>query len=166
MRLKKAYIFLCVVILLFIAATCLYFIPTKIVPIEINVDALKLDKDGNNLSTVPITINGTLTEYLFRDDRISIEISPIEDLYDIRPWETDIFNTTDIGQPNEWGFYSLDCFASSKIVGEDSFYVNIFFWDDMSKWQIFRNYRIGSNLSFEESGDYRSMNFEYRITIN
>lgn len=77
---KVLYILGAVFALILIVASCLYLIPTKSTPFDLTLDALKTDNDGNELGTVPITLRGTLTEYLFRDDRISIEISPIEDL--------------------------------------------------------------------------------------
>lgn len=167
MRKRKIFLVaaICLASILLITAACLYFIPTKSTPIDLTLDALKTDNDGNELGTVPITVRGTLTEYLFRDDRISIEISPIEDLYDIKPWETDAFNSTDIGQPNEHGYYSLICSASSTIVGEDTYHLIIYFQEDLSKWEIFRQYRTGS--AYERFGleSYREMDFEYRATV-
>ena len=59
---KKILYILCGVFALFlIVASCLYFIPTKSTPIDLTLDALKTDNDGNELGTVPITVNGTLT---------------------------------------------------------------------------------------------------------
>lgn len=161
---KVLYILGGALVLLLIVASCLYFIPTKSTAFDLTLDARKTDNNGNELGTVPITVRGTLTEYLFRDDRISIEISPIEDLYDVKPWDVDYFNSTDIGQPNEHGFYSLVCSASSTIVGEDSYLLMIYFWEDLSNWQLFRTYRIGANSEFEQ-GDRRELDFTYRATV-
>ena len=149
---------------LLILATGLYFIPVKTTPIDITMDAAKTNYEGEELGTVPITVHGTLTEYLFRENRLWLEISPVEDLYDIKPSSTDYFGSVKIGQPDQNGFYSLGCTASSTIVGEDSYVVTIFFREDLSQWEFLRSYHIGSNKEFGHEY-YSELDFVYRATV-
>ena len=153
-----------ILIILVIIALCIYFVPTKTTPIDMTLNALKTDSDGNELGTVPITVRGTLTEYLFRQDNIALDISPIEDLYDIEQWETSIFDSFNYG-PDEFGWYRLYCNASSTEIGEDTYHLIIFFHEDLNKWTVFRQYRTGS--AYEQFGleYYREMDFEYRATV-
>lgn len=157
---KRILIISGIIAVLLILAGCLYFFPIKITPIDITMDALKTGFEGEEMGTVQITVRGTLTEYLFHDDRISLEITPFEDLYDIEPWGTDIFNSTNIGQPDAHGYYSLECTASSTEIGEDSFILTIFFREDLSKWEFFR-LRTGASA---EPG-YRDLDFTYCATV-
>lgn len=166
---KIMYILGGILIFFLFMAVCLYFIPIQSTPFDLTLDALKTDNDGNELGAVPITVRGTLTEYLFRDDRIKLEIEPFEDLYDIEPWETDIYNSTDIGQPDEHGYYSLLWQASSTVVGEDSYLLSIWFQEDLSRWEIFRHcceLPIDEHGQFIEDAEiYRELDFTYRATV-
>ena len=64
-------------------SVALYSLPVKVIPIDMSFDAIKTDRGGNECGTVPITVQGQISEYLFRKSRLTLEISDIEDLYDI-----------------------------------------------------------------------------------
>lgn len=66
-------------IILVIVAALLYFIPW---PTRVNLalDAVKLDAEGNEIGTTQIYIKGFMLNYLFREDRLDITIDPFDDL--------------------------------------------------------------------------------------
>lgn len=161
---KMAYIVIISVVCVLLIAAGLYFIPIKSTPIDITMDAVKSDSDGKELGTVPITVQGTITEYLFRNDRIEIEIEPFEDLYDIEQRTTDFF----IDDSDQKGHYLVECNASSTIVGEDSYMVTVFFREDLSRWEFFRVCRKYHYVEETEElilEEYPELDIRYRATV-
>ena len=161
---KAVFIIATCLVCAMLIAVCLYYVPTKSTPIDLTLNALKTDRDGNELGTVQITVSGTLTEYLFRDDRLSLQISPFEDLYDIELWGTDDSDSTNIGQPDAYGYYTFDCTASSTEIGEDTYVLVVYFREDLSKWEFFRSYWLGTNKEFGRDY-YYDLNFAYRASV-
>ena len=73
---------LCVLGVLIVAAA-LYFIP-KTTPIDVTVDAVKMDQAGNELGTVQLHIKGVYREYLFREPLMELEIDPFGNYMNIQ----------------------------------------------------------------------------------
>lgn len=69
---------LCIVVVLIVAAL-LYYVPHA-TPIDLTLNATKLDEAGNVLGTVQIHIKGQQLDYLFRESRWDVEIEPFDDL--------------------------------------------------------------------------------------
>ena len=58
-------------------AAALYFIP-KSTPVDLSFHVVKLDKNGKDLGTAELRIQGRKLDYLFRDSRMEVEISPFD----------------------------------------------------------------------------------------
>lgn len=80
---KKAIILLIIITLVFIAVA-LYFTP-RITPVELVLDAVKVDDSGNELGTVQIIMSGSKLDYLFQPSRIDVSIQPFDGIYSISP---------------------------------------------------------------------------------
>ena len=65
------------IIALLTVAALLYFVP-RTTPVDISFLAVKLDKNGSDLGLAQITIKGQKLDYLFRDSRLDVEISPFD----------------------------------------------------------------------------------------
>lgn len=74
-------IILAVLVAVMIVGALLYFVPES-TPVELNLDAVKLDGDGNELGTATISITGNRKDYLLQDDLLNVSISP----FDGFPW--------------------------------------------------------------------------------
>ena len=156
--LKKTFIVSAVIATILVFLAGIYYIPIKTTPIDMSFDAVKFDTDGNEYGTVPVTVKGKICEYLFRNSRITLEISEIEDLYDIGINE---YDSIWLEPPDQHGYYWLHCCASSTILGEDTYIMTIIFKEDLSQWEIFRSYQLGSNKDFGH--DYfGELDFTYR----
>lgn len=73
---KKPTIFLIVVAVIFVAVL-LYCVP-KYTPIELVLDAVKVDDYGNELGEFQIVMSGAKLDYLFRPSRIDVYIHPFD----------------------------------------------------------------------------------------
>jgi hypothetical protein len=80
---KKLFIFILVISLVFVAAL-LYFVP-KVTPVQLVLDAVKVDDLGNELATVQIVISGSKLDYLFQPSRIDVHIQPFDGIFSIGP---------------------------------------------------------------------------------
>lgn len=81
---KFAYI-LCIILGIgVIAGICLYRIPQR-TPINVTLEAIKIDENGSEIGTVNISMQGNLEEYIFRDSCLNVEIAPFDGLSDIEP---------------------------------------------------------------------------------
>lgn len=151
------------ILILIVGACCLYFIPVSSSPITITADAVKTGSENTRLETVPITLQVTVDKYLFRDDRLRLEISSFDDLYDIKSLEHGS-SAIDIDRLDELGYYTANCLASSTDIGKDTFLLMIRFHEDLNKWIFFRTYRLGSNPEF--GLDYYSdLDCTYSVTV-
>ena len=63
---------------------CIYHIPMK-TPINVTLDAIKIDEHGSEIGTVSIVMQGNLKEYVFRDTCLNVDISSFDGLSDIQP---------------------------------------------------------------------------------
>ena len=75
----------CVTCVLLIAAA-LYFIPWP-TPVNLTLTAVKLDADGNEIGTFPVTIKGVKKNYLFQEDVLDVSISPFDGYVWFKPSE-------------------------------------------------------------------------------
>ena len=69
---------LCIVAALIVAAL-LYYVPWS-TPVDLTLNAVKLDENGNEIGTAEIHIKGHKLDYLFRDSRLDVEIEPFDSL--------------------------------------------------------------------------------------
>lgn len=162
---KKYLIIVGAFILAVIVSACLYLTPIKSIPIDITMDAVKSDSDENEIGTVPITVKGTVEKYLFRDDRVSLEIESFEDLYDITQWDSRDYSGYG---PDEYGFYWLYFNASSTVAGENSYMVTVVFQEDLSSWEFFRVCRKYHYVEETEElilEEYPELDIRYRATV-
>lgn len=162
---KILYIGCAIIISLLLIGTLLYFIPVSSTPIDITMDAVKSDSDENEIGTVPITVKGTVEKYLFRDDRVSLEIESFEDLYDITQWDSRDYSGYG---PDEYGFYWLYFNASSTVAGENSYMVTVVFREDLSSWEFFRVCRKYHYVEETEElilEEYPELDIRYRATV-
>ena len=67
-----------VLVLLLVLGCILYFVPWS-TPVDLTLDAAKLDQNGNVIGTAQITINGKRLDYLFQKNRLDIQIDPFDD---------------------------------------------------------------------------------------
>jgi hypothetical protein len=88
---KKPFIFILVISLVFVAAS-LYFVP-KVTPVQLVLDAVKVDDLGNELGTVQIVISGSKLDYLFQPSRIDVYIHPFDGIAAIGPSNVHINHT-------------------------------------------------------------------------
>ena len=166
MRNKVKWIIAGTLALIVIVLGCLYCIP-KTTPFDITLDAVKLDgSDDTNLGTVQIRIHGNLYEYLLRSDELELHIDDFDHLYDIHPWQT----------PNADGTYDhfgidLDAEdvqlgivfqASSTVTGEGSATINVLYFGDMKKMDLFISPSIYATNSAK---DDPSLNLVYQATL-
>ena len=67
---------LCIVAALIVAAL-LYFVPWS-TPVDLTLNAVKLDENGNEIGTAEIHIKGHKLDDLFRDSRLDVDIEPFD----------------------------------------------------------------------------------------
>lgn len=60
-----------------IAGALLYFVPWP-TPVNLSLNAAKLDKDGNVVGNMTIHIEGVMLNYLFQEDSLNVKISPFD----------------------------------------------------------------------------------------
>ena len=66
----------CTAIILVLAAL-IYCVPSR-TRVDVTLNAVKLDEDGTPIGTAKIHIEGYMLDYLLQDDRMELEIDPIE----------------------------------------------------------------------------------------
>ena len=81
MNKKTLLTFGCIVLILIIAIFT-GVITYQSTPVNLNLDAAKLDNSGNATVTIPISISGTLKDYVFQNDILDVSIEP----FDGFPW--------------------------------------------------------------------------------
>ena len=76
---------LCIILVIgAITGICLYHIPKK-TPINVTLEAIKIDEHGSEIGTVNISIQGNLKEYMSQDACLDVDISPFDGLGNIEP---------------------------------------------------------------------------------
>ncbi|MBE6976296.1 MAG: hypothetical protein E7439_03765 [Ruminococcaceae bacterium] len=160
---KLKIILICAIAIVLLILAALYFIP-KTTPIDLTLDTLKTDMDGNELGSVSITLKGNRKEYLLQEDRLTLTIDDFDHLYDIRPWVTGdgdppYFSLT---QKDGDDYYYICYVANSTITGEDSVFLYVVFRKDLSKWELFPSPSIYIR---EELKSDPSFKVAYRATV-
>ena len=74
---KRTIIFICVAVLLIAALLCFLPLPTRV---NLTLNAVKLDAEGNEIGTVQIPIQGTKWLSLFRQDRLDVTVGGFDDI--------------------------------------------------------------------------------------
>ncbi len=72
-----------IAIAVLLIGACIYFFHLS-TPVDLNINATKLDSNGNPSYTTPILITGSLKDYVFQDDRLDIRISPFDEVLWVR----------------------------------------------------------------------------------
>ena len=155
---------LCIVAALIVLA-CLYFIPHTTTPIDLTLETLKTDDNGNALGTVSITVNGTWEKYLLQEDRLVLTIDDFDHLYNIRPWTNNNvpYFTEEQGDVDpEVPYHYITFVADSTITGKDSVFLHLAFRDDLSKWEFFPGPSI---YTIDDLRDDPSFQVAYRATV-
>lgn len=80
---KRSVVFLILLALVF-AAVLLYFVPCS-TPIDLQMEAVKIDSEGNELGTYVLSIKGSKKDYLFQPSRLDVSIDPIDHINVITP---------------------------------------------------------------------------------
>lgn len=73
---RRMYIVFAVSISLVLIGILLYLIPW-VTPVDLTLDAIKLDSDGNEIGTEQLQIKGYRYDYLFQKDRMDVTIKPL-----------------------------------------------------------------------------------------
>ena len=119
---------LCIVALLIVAAL-LYYVPWA-TPVDLTLNATKLDEAGNVLGTEEIHIKGHRLDYLFRDSRLVVDIEP----FDTMKWTK--LNDTSNGTGSIFT-------RKSHTLNTECYYVNFGAWDtgvnDIATGELFFN---------------------------
>ena len=72
-----------IAIALLMIGACIYYFHLS-TPVDLNLNATKLDSNGNPSYTTPILITGSLRDYVFQDDRLDVRIAPFDEVLWVR----------------------------------------------------------------------------------
>ena len=134
---RHVIIFYSVVALLIIAAL-IYYLPRS-TPINLNMDAVRLDAEGNQVGTTRISIKGYYRDYLFQADRLDLDITPFDGFT----------FSNDVESGNHGGYGAITYYdfldysqviysaANEELYSADSAFEavsTIFFDEDLNRW--------------------------------
>lgn len=125
---KIFYGLIAVLLLLYLVHLGVKYIPIDKTPVDVNMSAYKLDDEGNQIGTVPISISGHINDYWHQYSRIDANIAPFDGYADFQ--EDDLNNI-----PGCIVHYGDNYFTTYYACGSDgfeSFY--IYFNEDFSRW--------------------------------
>lgn len=125
---KIFYGLIAVVLLLGLVQLGVKYIPTDKTPIDVNMSAYKVDDEGNQISTVPISISGSLSDYGNQKSRIDADIAPFDGYTDFQ--EDDLNGIT--GYITRLGDRYFTTYYATKSSGFE--YFDIYFSEDFSRW--------------------------------
>lgn len=131
---KKPILFIIIVALLFIV-TALYFTP-YITPVELVLNAVKVDSDGNELGTAQIIMAGSKLDYLFQPSRIDVYIHPFDGITSIGPSNsiTDFGDIPGMLQTIPSGNYHYAYYHGILENSDVLVFVRLGFSSDMTRW--------------------------------
>lgn len=92
---------------LFIGAL-LYFVPW-ITRVNLTLDAVKLDSDGNVVGDTTITIKGAMLDYLFQKDSLDVSIYPFDDFKWVNLSQDSTTNRVGIMRPHHKDCMEINC---------------------------------------------------------
>ena len=125
--------FFLVMLFVIIFSLLLYFVP-KTTRFEHTLHAVILDREGNQIGTTDIALQGAQLEYLFRNTLLDVTISPF-DRY-LR------FNLTENTQTGDKGIIlqfdqiqGIICTAWDNIVG-DTVFAMLYFSPELDRWMF------------------------------
>ena len=72
---------ICLVVLALIA-TMLYCFPRQ-TPIDVTLNAVKLDEDGNEIGTAQLHISGRYVNYFLLEDKLELQMDPVDGIVQI-----------------------------------------------------------------------------------
>ena len=147
---------LCIVALLIVAAL-LYYVPWA-TPVDLTLNATKLDEAGNVLGTEEIHIKGHRLDYLFRDSRLAVEIEPFGSLKWVKLDDhSNGTGTIDRSYVDELDFeyFSVGFYGWDKDVG-DAALCELFFTAEFDRMAIMYHPWFGDTFYYvaSVSGDY------------
>ena len=153
------------IVLIVIAVLCigalLYFIPWQ-TNIDLTLQATKLDKEGNDLGTAEITIQGAKYDYLMQSTAIGLDITiegnPVQFNTDGYPRR----DGTELGDLNLMGCYSI---TLTGIKDNQVKWLLVYISPDLTRWMLYdydgEAYYVGSvnkTDSAQSLWDYFSLN--------
>ena len=139
-------------------AAALYFIP-KSTPVDLSFHVVKLDKNGKDLGTAELRIQGRKLDYLFRDSRMEVEITPFDGMTVFLLDDNNGSGTITTTEIN--GYKLLTLSTAVYIADEDaSTFMDIRFTEDMD---CFVFYRYGDKVYYVGSA---SGNYDTRGILN
>lgn len=145
MNKKKLILFMIITILLAVVLICL--VP-RYTSIDLALNAVKLDTDGNEVGTVLIRIQGCKLDYLLRADRLELSIFPFDDLTSIELSESD--GITGAIQSREGVDYLVCPLGGMYTPSNESFFGDLGFSPDLDRW-VFCNHTGGDGAYYVAS---------------
>ena len=141
MKAKKTFLIIGIILMLaFIVGVILYYVP-YVTKINITLNAVKLDENGNEIGTVQIVIQGNKQDYLFQEDRVDLSIEPFDNLVNITPSNQD--GIAGVIHPTFVGDYSLVYYGASvqtTVNVTDAYaFCTLAISDDLGRWAFRRS---------------------------
>ena len=130
---KIFYGLIALVLLLGLVQLGLKYIPIGNTPVDVNMSAYKVDDEGNQISTVPISISGYIRDFGNQESRIDANIAPFDGYTDFQ--ENDLNGITGY-VTNYAGLYFTTYYATKSSGFE---YFHIYFSEDLSRWAFVVN---------------------------
>lgn len=157
MKAKKIFLIIGIILMLaFIVGVILYYVP-NVTKINVTLNAVTLDENGDEIGTVQIAMQGNKQDYLFQEDRVDLSISPFDNLVNITPSNQD--GIAGVVHPIRSGDYSLVYYGASVQttvnVADAYAFCTLAFSDDLDCW-AFRRYENGKETYYvaSVSGNY------------
>lgn len=131
---KRSILFLVILALVFVAVL-LYFIPYS-TPIDLQMEAVKIDSEGHELGTYTLFIKGFRKDYLFQPSRLDVSIDPIGNIFSIHP----SYAVTQFGEipgmiyTSPLGKYLRVHYGAIQSITNDSIFCSLLFSPDMTRW--------------------------------
>ena len=112
----KRIIIIVLAVCLFIGAL-LYFVPW-ITRVNLTLDAVKLDSDGNVVGNTTITIQGVMLDYLFQKDSLDVSIYPFDNIKWVKLSQYGNTNRVGVMQPHYRNCMEISCstFDSNRMI--------------------------------------------------
>lgn len=126
---RVIYFLLILFCILFLINMFFKHVPVEKIPVDVQLTAYKMDDNGNEIDTFPITITGHIKKYLFHDDRLDVYITPFDNYKDFLPHK---LGDTPGGLFDLGGGCSYTIYHATGISGYEYFY--IYFSEDLEKW--------------------------------
>lgn len=103
-------------------------VPIDRTPVDISLTVTKLDEQGQQIGSFPVTIKGHVEKYLYQDDRLNVHIDPFDGYVDFHPHN---LNNVDGGIFDFPGIRMTRYYATGS---EGFVYFVVYFSEDYSRW--------------------------------